>query len=368
MQGTNARVGRQLLLVCAIATVQYAFALWFYQPIDGVDEPYVTPDSEGYIKTSASLFAQGPRTPLVKYRLFAPIVPALAGVLSLKLGIVPSYLVLNYGFMLLASVMVFLLYRRISSLSEHALAAAIIFATSTPVILWAPRVLVEMASWFAVAMLCFYALNPIRRNAWLDFVVRIVLYSTAVLMKPTMVFAVAFAGAYHFFVDRQYVRAVAACAVGAVLALCTLALLGLTPGDFLHYGQPRHRHVLLVITSLIFAFNIMVFFATIGLARFRHMAICPPKLMLASALCSVFMLAEFLLFVHAARLAFVMYPVVLTCCVCGIAHLLQYFSSRRKGIVYLVLFCILCSNLTAHLYRSESLLRIGKELVGRFWK
>jgi hypothetical protein len=368
MQGTSNHIRNQLLLLFAVATVQYVFALWFYQPIDGVDEPFITPDSEGYTKTSEYLFAQGTPTPLVKYRLFAPIVPALAGVLSLQLGMVPSYLAINYVFMLIASAMVFLVYRRISALSDYALAAAVIFATSTPVILWGPRVLVEMASWAAVAILFFYALNPIGRNALLDTVMRIILYSLAVMIKPTMVFAVAFAGAYHFFVDRQYARAILTCAVGAILTLSVLASLGLAPGDFTHFGQPRHRHVLLVITSLVFAFHITLAFAAIGLAKFRHMTIRPTKLMLASVLCSGFMLAEFLLFVHAARLAFVMYPIVLTSSVCAIAYLIRYFSSRRRGIVYLVVLCVLCSNLTAHLYRSESLLRIGKQLVGSFWR
>jgi len=364
------RVNKNVVFILLIVTLQFVFSTTVVQHINDQRTPFVEPDSAGYADTTRYFLGQADRSPIINYRLFSPVIPFLAAILSPLCGVIPAYLLLNYVFLLLASFVLFVYFRNVLFSRLHAQLATILFATSMPVIMWAPCVLVDMGSWFGISVLLLYTSRPFKPKSY-DLIFQVLLYGLVVLIKPTLAFIVLFAGAYRFFFKKQHLTTILAGAGSALVVLCVYLSLDLSLEYFTMFGLPRHRHVLLAGSAFAFAFSSLIPFGFIGVAAYKSLrgelerSIEGFYIMnLIYLACS---LAVFLIFVHAARLAFIMYPIVLTSSIFGFEYLSKKTKTGNKLLVLLTALCVLFSNLTAFIYRSDMLLSIGKSLVGTSW-
>ncbi len=364
------RVQTQIAIIILICTSQFIFSARFIQPANDQRPPFILPDSQGYIDTARYFLGESPRSAMVNYRLFGPVIPFLAAVLNPAWKIVPAYLLLNYVLLLLTSFLLFYYFRRIFSSDLYAYVGTTLFATSMPIILWAPSVLVDMGAWFGISLLLLYSSFPSKRKVF-DLIIRVFLYSLAVLIKPTLAFIVLFCFVYQFFIRREYRQALFAGLSSTCLVLYIYLLLGLSVGHFTQFGYPRHRHALLAISAFAFAFNSMLVFSVIGIGKFRDVLfraqMAPRGFIEMNLMYLISSLTGFLIFVHTPRLAFIAYPFILTTSICGLAYLSKRFSLGNKLLISLVLLNAICSNFVAYIYQTGILLGMGRSLVGASW-
>jgi len=365
------QIRREIIITTLIATIPFIFsAMILQQNVNKGSLPFIKPDSQGYIETSKYFLGENPRSSIVNYRLFGPVIPLLAAGLNLFMEIVCAYIFLNYVFLLFSSFLLFYYFKRIFSSNIYGYAGTTLFTTSMPVILWTPTVLLDIGSWFGISFLLFYTAFPTKHKLF-DLIIRVFLYTLAILIKPTLVFIVFFCWTYQFLIKKEYLKSLFTIITSICLVLYIYSLLGLSLEYFTQFGYPRHRHILLVISAVSFAFNSLVPFSIIGIIKFKDVLfksqLVPKGFIEMNLLYLIFSLAEFLIFVHTPRLVFITYPFILTCSLYGFAYLSKKFLTEGKTLITLVLFNVICSNFTAYIYQSGILLSIGRNLVGNSW-
>ena len=121
-------------------------------------------DSKGYLLVARFFLGEEippASLPLLKYRLFSPVVPFVASLLARILPLEYAFLSLNFCFWLLS---VYLFYKFSKSLISEQLAyyCALLFTTSLPLIIWGLPVMADMTAFF------FAVLNCLLITRWLS--------------------------------------------------------------------------------------------------------------------------------------------------------------------------------------------------------
>ena len=305
-------------------------------------------DSEGYLL--AARFFLGEDTPadslpLLKYRLFSPLVPFTAALLARLMPLEYTFLLLNC---LLWLVSVHLFYRFSKRLLTERLAycCALLFASSLPLTIWGLPIMVDMAAFFFAILACLLVTQP-DANKKINYPVLALTLALAILAKPSLVslliFFVLYAG-----IQKQYERVLSVLFVSVFVVGGTYLLLGLGIEDFLTYGYLRHRGVFYVANALVFCFHWGLPLALWGFLREKQY-----RLFYLSYLVSTF--GCYLSFVHNPRLLFVIFPAVLPLVISGMeacAHKIAYLRKDKpgRGLVPLVCSYMLTSTMLAALY------------------
>ena len=236
--------------------------------------------------------------PALRYRLFNPILPVLAGWLGRAVGLEWAFLALNAAAWILGSLAT---RRFVASLwgDEVGFVAAALYATSLPLIEWGLPMMLDAAAFaFTAAFLSEWLRRP-------DATVRFaVLLALGVLLKPPLLCLVLFAGV-SCALERRWQRGLAIGGLATVLVLAAYAALGLTWQDFARFGEPRHRGLGYLASATFFAFNGLAVAALLQARRETSARARTLGPYLAASL------ATFLPFVHSPRLAFQTFGAVL---------------------------------------------------------
>ena len=305
-------------------------------------------DSEGYLLVARYFLGEeisSSSLPLLKYRLFSPVVPFIVSLLARFLPLEYAFLFLNCFFWLLS---VCLFYQFSKSLIREELAyyCALLFTTSLPLIIWGLPVMADMASFFFAVLNCLLITRLLsnKRHIYLIIVLTIPL---AILTKPNLVFLFLFFILYAVS-QKQYFRIFPVVFGTLVLVGGVYLSLDLGIEDFLTYGYLRHQGLFYVVNALVFCFHWGLPLAIWGfwLAKGRR------KFYL-TYLISTF--GCYLIFVHNPRLIFVIYPAVLPLIVRGIEAFAYRLANRwhkipEHAITALVISYMLTSNILTVLY------------------
>jgi len=304
-------------------------------------------DSEGYML--AARFFSGMDTPveslpLLKYRLFSPLIPCLASLIGRFMPLEYAFLLLNCFFWMAS---VFLIYRLCAALLNGQLGycCALLFTSSLPLIVWGLPIMVDMGSFFMAGLNCLLIINRSqRREAWLLLALTLGL---AILTKPNLIslviFFMLYAGAGKTFGKAAVVAAVALMLVGGVYLL-----LGLTVEDFLALGYLRHRGFVYVANAFLFCFHWGLPLVLWGFAAEKKHRAFYLAYLISSFGC-------YLAFVHNPRLLFITFPAVLPLTARGMELLAQEAASRwsfqpQRMLTCLTVCYMLTSNILAGIY------------------
>ena len=304
-------------------------------------------DSEGYLLVARYFLGEeisSSALPLLKYRLFSPVVPFVASLLARFLPLEYAFLFLNCCFWLVS---VCLFYQFSKSLLREELAyyCALLFTTSLPLIIWGLPVMVDMAAFFFIALNCLLItrLLPDKRHTYLIIVLTIPL---AILTKPNLVSLFLFFIVYAVS-QKQYFRIFPVVFGTLVLVGGVYLSLDLGIEDFLTYGYLRHQGLFYVVNALVFCFHWGLPLAIWGfwLEKGRKFYF--------TYLISTF--ACYLIFVHNPRLIFVICPAVLPLVVRGVEECASGLASRwhqkpERTVTALVVIYMLTSNILTVIY------------------
>jgi hypothetical protein len=342
-QGMN-RTG--ILLVLSLAQMLVSSLLLTYLSMENWSAVFAE-DSEGYILVARFFSGNdipAPLLPLLKYRLFSPLVPFLAALLGRIIPLEYAFLVLNFFFWLSS---VYLVYRFSLVLINQPLAyyCALLFTTSLPLIVWGLPIMVDMAAFFMAALNCLLIIQPSQKKA-LRLLVALTL-PLAMLTKPNLIalfiFFMLYAG-----MRKEYGRIVVVGAVTVMLVGVVYFSLGLTLHDFRAQGYLRHRGFVYVINALIFCFHWGIPLGIWGSSAEKH-----HRTFYLTYLVSTF--GCYLTFVHNPRLLFITFPAVLPLVVRGIALCTERAAERwrlqpRRFFTSLIVCYMLTSNVLAAFY------------------
>jgi len=305
-------------------------------------------DSQGYLLAARSFLGEEippSSLPLLKYRLFSPVVPFMASLVARFLPLAYVFLFLNFCFWLFS---VYLFYRFSKNLLNEQLAyyCALLFTTSLPLIVWGLPIMVDMAAFFFAVLNCMLItrFSSDKRSIYLIVVLTLPL---AILTKPNLISLLLFFILYAIF-QKEYVRILPVALMTLILVGGVYLHLDLGVEDFLTYGYLRHQGFLYVLNALVFCFHwgfplaVWGFWLEKGQRNFY-----------LTYLMSTF--GCYLLFIHNPRLLFVVYPAVLPLVVRGLETCAQRLANRwrqkpERTIVVLVFGYMLTSNILTILY------------------
>ena len=119
-------------------------------------------DSRGYLLVADYLSGRdipGEEQPLMRYRLFSPLVPFVAALLGRLTGIPAAFLIINTLLWIAAALFFHELLRIFLQDDYSAFAGAAIFATSLPLIEWGLPVMADMGAYFFAGLIPFLYLR-----------------------------------------------------------------------------------------------------------------------------------------------------------------------------------------------------------------
>ena len=305
-------------------------------------------DSKGYLLVARYFLGEeisSSALPLLRYRLFSPVVPFMASLLARFLPLECAFLLLNCFFWLIT---VCLFYQFSKSLIREELAyyCALLFTTSLPLIIWGLPIMADMAAFFFAILNCLLITRLLsdKKHAYLIIVLTIPL---AILTKPNLF------SLFLFFIlyavsQKQYFRIFPVVFGTLILVGGVYLYLDLGIEDFLTYGYLRHQGLFYVVNALVFCFHwglplaIWGFWLEKGRRKFY-----------LTYLISTF--GCYLIFVHNPRLIFVIYPAVLPLIIGGIEACAYRLADRwhkipERAITVLVISYMLTSNILTVLY------------------
>ena len=305
-------------------------------------------DSEGYLLVARYFLGEeisSSSPPLLKYRLFSPVVPFIASFLARFLPLEDAFLFLNCCFWLF-SVCLFYQFSKSLLREEMAYYCALLFATSLPLIIWGLPIMADMAAFFFAVLNCLLITRLLsdKRHAYLIIVLTIPL---AILTKPNLVSLLFFFILYAVS-QKQYFRIFPVVFGTLILIGGVYLYLNLGIEDFLTYGYLRHQGLFYIVNALVFCFHwglplaIWGFWLEKGRREFY-----------LTYLISTF--GCYLIFVHNPRLIFVIYPAVLPLVVRGIEAFAYRLANRwhkipESAITVLVISYMLTSNILTVIY------------------
>lgn len=293
-----------LIVLTALQIAVSAFLLNTLSRINGWSAVYGE-DSEGYLLT-AHYFADRPiaeaDVPLLRYRLFNPVVPALASVLGRIVGIEAGFLAVNVLLWIGTALLLYEMVRRTADDDTGFLAAAL-FTTAMPMIEWGLPVMLDTGAFFFAVLTVFLFLRwkdgPLHRAALLGGVTAL-----AILVKPTLLALAVFVG-LAWILQRRWLHAVVCGLVAGLLPLAWYLGMGLGIDDFTRFGSPRHQGIVYLALAALFCFHWGWLFVYKG---WREEA---AGLRRIYAVYFLAFLLTFLPFVHSPRLFFLAFPAVL---------------------------------------------------------
>jgi len=305
-------------------------------------------DSEGYLLVARYFLGEEISSfslPLLKYRLFSPVVPFIASFLARFLPLEYAFLFLNCCFWLV-SVCLFYQFSKSLLREELAYLCALLFTTSLPLIIWGLPVMVDMAAFFFAILNCLLITRFLsdKRHAYLIIVLTIPL---AILTKPNLVSLFLFFIVYAVS-QKQYFRIFPVVFGTLVLVGGVYLSLDLGIEDFLTYGYLRHQGLFYVVNALVFCFHWGLPLAIWGFCLEK----CQRNFYLTYLIST---LACYLIFVHNPRLMFIVYPAVLPRVVRGVEACANGLASRwhqkpERTIATLIVSYMLTSNILTVLY------------------
>ena len=189
-------------------------------------------DSEGYLLAARFFLgedAPADSLPLLKYRLFSPLVPFTAALLSRLMPLEYTFLLFNC---LLWLVSVHLFYRFSKRLLTERLAyyCALLFASSLPLTVWGLPIMVDMAAFFFAILTCLLVTQPDAKRKT-NYPLLALTLSLAILAKPSnlslLIFFVLYAG-----IQKQYGRVLSVLSVSVIVVGGTYLVLGRGIEDF----------------------------------------------------------------------------------------------------------------------------------------
>ena len=319
---------RRRLLLVAVTLVQMALAAVYLETLTSRPDwsAVHAEDSRGYLRVARYLGGEpvpADEEQALRYRLFNPVVPALAALLRPLVGLEAAFLLVNGVLWILAALVFFEILAREGTGAAWIGAAA--FTTSLPLIEWGLPVMVDTAAWLLVAV-AWLVLRREDVTAGRAAVLGLVL-GVAVLTKPTLLTLVAFA-AIVLLLRRQWTATVLSVAIAGGLALAVYAAFGLRPEDFTSLGAPRHRGVVYVASAALVCFHWGWPFAVAGFRRLD----AGRRRDLLVYFAAFFV--PFLAFVHSPRLFFLAYPAVLIPAAVGLDRFCDGSAwHRRRGFV-----------------------------------
>ena len=305
-------------------------------------------DSEGYRLVARYFLGediQSDSLPLLKYRLFSPLVPFVAALLARMIPLEYAFLLINCLLWLLS---VYLFYRFSNRLlnERSAFYCALLFTSSLPLIIWGLPIMVDMAAFFFAILICLLVTPAGSEKKGTSFFLTITLF-LAILAKPSLVSLLLFFMLYAGM-QKQYGQALAVVCVSVSAVGGIYFLLGLGIEDFLTYGYLRHRGVFYVLNALVFCFHWGLPLAVWGFLRQKQ-----DRIFYLTYLASTF--ACYLSFVHNPRLLFLLFPAVLPLVTSGMEACARKTSHLRnfdylKSLAGLVCCYMLTSTILAALY------------------
>lgn len=292
-----------LVVLTALQIAASAFLLNTLSRINGWSAVYGE-DSEGYL-LAAHYFAGRPiaeaDVPLLRYRLFNPVVPALASVLGRIVGIEAGFLAVNVLLWIGTALLLYEMVRRTDG-EETGFLAAAMFATAMPMIEWGLPVMLDTGAFFFAVLTVFLFLQwkdgPLHRATLLGGVTAL-----AILVKPTLLALAVFVG-LAWLLERRWLHAVVSGLVAGLVPLAWYLGMGLGIDDFTRFGSPRHQGVVYLTLAALFCFHWGWLFVYKGWRE-------EGRLRRTYAVYFLAFLLTFLPFVHSPRLFFLAFPAVL---------------------------------------------------------
>jgi hypothetical protein len=282
-------------------------------------------DSEGYelvARWASGAEISASDQPALRYRLFNPIVPTVAGWLGRAIGLDLAFLAINAVCWVAGA---FALRRFATRLWNPAVGdvAAVLFATSLPLIEWGLPMMLDAAAFaFTAGFLALWlersgdalpvdgatgtggARGGHGGRASVAPVLFGVLLGVGLLIKPPLLCLVIFATA-SWALERRWFAALALGACALLPPLALYAALGLTLEDFQRFGGPRHQGVFYLLSAAAVAFHVAGALALLQAPRE------PRARVLVWGAYALGAFATYLPFVHSPRLFFQLFAVVL---------------------------------------------------------
>jgi 4-amino-4-deoxy-L-arabinose transferase-like glycosyltransferase len=300
-------VNRHRILLVVLTAVQIAVSAVLLNSLSRINgwSAVVGEDSTGYL-LAAHYFAGHPiaeaDVPLLRYRLFNPVIPGLASVLGRFVGIEAGFLLLNVLLWIGTALLLYEMVRRTADEATGFLAAAM-FTTAMPMIEWGLPVMLDTGAFFFAVLTVFLFLrwkdDPLSRAAFLG-----VGTALAILIKPTLLALAVFVG-LGWLLERRWLHAVVTGLAAGLLPLAWYLGMGLGIDDFTRFGSPRHQGIAYLALAAFFCFHWGWLFVykgwreeTAGLRR-------------TYAVYFLAFLLTFLPFVHSPRLFFLSFPAVI---------------------------------------------------------
>lgn len=369
-------IARRYQLALIIMTILQAGLAAFYlnalSRIDNWSAVYAE-DSRGYLLAADYCRGREPTAddlPLMKYRLFSPVMPCAAALLGTFIGVPAAFVTLNF---ILWNITVLVFFWLVKVLLKEPLCAfvgAALFTTSLPVIEWGLPVMVDMAAYFFACLIpaLYLALfppppslndadkcsslfaegatgwSPASRHILFKYLLLSLCIGLALLTKPLLVISLLFV-LFSLIYSRCYGSAIIQLMVPLVMAGTAYWVCGLSWGDFTTFGSPRHRGVIYLVSAAVFCFHWgWVFFWREWRTALEHKQFY--IFYLAAFLC------VFIWFVHNPRLFFLVYPAVLPLVAAGIQRHALRARNPHKTALLLTAGYVATSNVLAilHLY------------------
>lgn len=261
-------------------------------------------DSEGYLLVAhafAGLPIADADVPLLRYRLFNPVVPGLASILGRFVGIEAGFLAVNVLLWIGTALLLYEMVRRTDG-EETGFLAAAMFTTAMPMIEWGLPVMLDTGAFFFAVLTVFLFLQwkdgPLHRAALLGGVTAL-----AILIKPTLLALAVFVG-LAWLLERRWLHAVVCGLIAGLLPLAWYLGMGLGIDDFTRFGSPRHQGIVYLVLAAFFCFHWGWLFVDKGWRE-------ETGLRRTYAVYFLAFLLTFLPFVHSPRLFFLAFPAVI---------------------------------------------------------
>ena len=348
MMGEGKKINRMIVLILvSLLQMGVSAILLHYLSMENWS-PIYAEDSEGYLLVTRHFLREeilSSSLPLLKYRLFSPVMPFIASLLARFIPLEYTFLVLNICFWLLS---VHLFYQFSKSLLSEQLAyyCALLFTTSLPLIVWGLPIMVDMAAFFFAVLNCLLITRLLFEKRPVYLIVGLTL-PLAILTKPNLV------ALFLFFIlyavsQKQYFRIFPVVFGTLILIGGVYLCLGLGVEDFLAYGYIRHQGLFYVVNALVFCFHWGLPLAVWGFWLEKRQRSFYLVYLVSTFAC-------YLIFVHNPRLIFIVYPAVLPLIVRGIeacAYRLAVHRQQKyeRTITVLVVSYMLTSNILTVAY------------------
>ncbi len=364
----------QIALI-AVTILQASLAAFYLNTLSRIDNwsAVYAEDSTGYLLVADYCRGREPSAddlPLMKYRLFSPVMPCAAAFLGTFVGVPAAFLILNFMLWNVTALIFFRLLQVLLNDLACAFVGAALFTTSLPVIEWGLPVMVDMGAYFFAGLIPYIFLTrfptpssipcadkPSRgfassanywvlsmRSACLRNLLLSLCLGLALLTKPLLVIGLLFV-LFSLIAARHYGSALIQLMVPLIMVGAVYWRCGLSVEDFVAFGAPRHRGVIYFLTAAVFCFHWGWFFVWHAWRRASgHKQFY------------VFYLAAFLSvfpwFVHNPRLFFLAFPAVIPLIASGMHRRALEALHPHKARILLTVGYIATSNVLAvfHLY------------------